>query len=220
MGKSNKIISEFQLEGQFLGFILKSGYKPKMMRLQTATGEYWIKIPKSLRSDLVRAELYNQLKPGDRIQATGSSILSLKNGTIKLIADQVLLPQQPPLTPPSKRGEASATGQEHLTPTPTVPVETVTPGAACSQKKKCSILVCQKSDCRKRGGEEIAIALEEQLQELGISDQVKIKKTGCMSRCKHAPNVVVMPDKTRYTRLDPEEVPQLIEKHFAPVAMT
>lgn len=207
MSKSNKIISGFQLEGRFLGFILKSGYKPKMMRLETATGEYWIKVPKSLRDELVRAELYNQLKPGDRIQAAGESILSLKNGTIKLIADRVQLGDR-----------RDVIGQVHSTPT--MPVERVTGGAPCDRKKKCSILVCQKSDCRKRGGEEIAIALEEQLEEFGLSDQVQIKKTGCMSRCKHAPNVVVMPDKTRYSRLDPEEIPQLIEKHFAPVAMT
>jgi (2Fe-2S) ferredoxin len=207
MGKSNKIVSEFQLEGQFLGFILKDGYKPKMIRLETATGEFWIKVPKSLRDELVRAELYNRLKPGDRIQAAGESILSLKNGTIKLIADRVQLGDR-----------RDVTAQER--PTPTMPVESVTGGATCDRKKKCSVLVCQKSDCRKRGGEEIAIALEEQLQELGMSDQVKIKKTGCMSRCKHAPNVVVMPDKARYSRLDPEEIPQLIEKHFAPVAMT
>ncbi len=205
MGKSNKIVSQFQLEGQFLGFILKDGYKPKMIKLEAATGEFWIKVPKSLRDELVRAELDNQLKPGDRIQATGASILSLKNGTIKLIADQV-----------HKSDRLSS----NSTTVPNVPVESVTPGNPCGQKKKCSILVCQKSDCRKSGGEKIAIALEEQLQELGMSDQVKIKKTGCMSRCKHAPNVVVMPDKTRYSRLDPEEIPQLIEKHFAPVAMT
>jgi NADH:ubiquinone oxidoreductase subunit E len=217
MGKSNKIISEFQLEGRFLGFILKSGYKPKMMRLETGSGEYWIKVPKSLRNELVRAELYNQLKPGDRIHTTGESILSLKNGTIKLIADQVQLPNH-------RYSTERATERQPVTPTPTMPVEGVsvngTRGAACSQKKKCSILVCQKSDCRKRGGEEIAIALEEQLEELGLSDQVKIKKTGCMSRCKQAPNVVVMPDKTRYSRLNPEEIPQLIEKHFADRVMT
>lgn len=199
MGKSHKIISEFQLEGRFVGFILKDGYKPKTIRLETATGEYWIKLPKSLREEVLRDQLYNRLKPGDRIYATGESILSLKNGTVKLIADEIQWPNSDRVS--------------------TMPVESSNPANPCGQKKKCRILVCQKSDCRKRGGETIAIALEQQLEELGLSDQVQIKKTGCMSRCKHAPNVVVMPDKTRYSRLGPEEIPELIEKHFAPEAI-
>ena len=198
MGKSDKIISEFQLEGRFLGFILKDGYKPKTLRLETATREYWIKLPKSLREEVLRDKLYDRLKPGDRIYATGESVLSLKNGTVKLIADEIQWPNSDRLEP--------------------IPVESSNPANPCRQKKKCRILVCEKSDCRKRGAAKIAIALQDQLDELGLSDRVQIKKTGCMSRCKHAPNVVVMPDKTRYSRLGPEEIPELIEKHFAPVA--
>jgi (2Fe-2S) ferredoxin len=216
MSKSHKIVSEFNLAGQFFGFILKDGYQPKMLRLNTNSGEYWIKVPKELRGDLVRAELYNQLKPGDRIQVNGQSIRSMKNGTIKLVADRVQLPTNhfspiSPTSPISPSSQPSAT--------PTMPCSS-TANATGSQQKKCSILVCDKSDCRKRGGEEIAIALEEQLQELGLGDRVQIKKTGCMSRCKQAPNVVVMPDKTRYSGLDVAEIPELIEKHFPVTAMT
>ncbi len=210
MSKSHKIVSEFNLAGQFFGFILKDGYQPKMLRLNTNSGEYWIKVPKELRGDLVRAELYNQLKPGDRIQVTGESIRSVKDGTIKLVADRVQLPTNH-FSPISPTSQPSAP--------PTMPCSP-TPNASCGQQKKCSILVCSKSDCRKRGGEEIAIALEEQLQELGLGDRVQIKKTGCMSRCKQAPNVVVMPDKTRYSGLDVAEIPELIEKHFPVTAMT
>lgn len=212
MSKSHKIVSEFNLAGQFFGFIFKDGYQPKMLRLNTNSGEYWIKVPKELRGDLVRAELYNQLKPGDRIQVNGQSIRSIKNGTIKLVADRVQLP-------------TDQTGHASRTPEPSAqPTMPCTVAATCNQQspqqKKCSILVCDKSDCRKRGGEEIAIALEEQLQELGLGDRVQIKKTGCMSRCKQAPNVVVMPDKTRYSGLDVAEIPELIEKHFPVTAMT
>lgn len=204
MSKSHKIVSEFNLVGQFFGFILKDGYQPKMLRLKTPSGEYWIKVPKELRGDLVRAELYNQLKPGDRIQVAGKSILSVKDGTIKLVAARVQ-PTHHPLS--------------HASRTPNMPCSSIK-NATDGQQKKCSILVCHKSDCRKRGGEEIAIALEEQLQELGLGDRVQIKKTGCMSRCKQAPNLVVMPDKTRYSGLDVREIPELIEKHFPTAAMS
>jgi (2Fe-2S) ferredoxin len=34
-----------------------------------------------------------------------------------------------------------------------------------------------------------------------------------MKQCKAGPNVV-MPDKTRYTRIDAEEIPTVLDKHF------
>jgi (2Fe-2S) ferredoxin len=34
-----------------------------------------------------------------------------------------------------------------------------------------------------------------------------------MKQCKAGPNVV-MPDKTRYTRIGAEEIPDIIDKHF------
>ncbi|OBQ32475.1 MAG: (Fe-S)-binding protein, partial [Anabaena sp. CRKS33] len=42
---------------------------------------------------------------------------------------------------------------------------------------------------------------------------VAIKGTGCMKNCKAGPNLV-MPDKTRYSKVKAEQVPALINKHF------
>jgi hypothetical protein len=51
MGKF-KQVSDFELNGCFLGFAAKDGYKLKYLRLSTDAGEYCIKIPKDLRSTL------------------------------------------------------------------------------------------------------------------------------------------------------------------------
>jgi len=40
-----------------------------------------------------------------------------------------------------------------------------------------------------------------------------------MKRCKAGPNLV-MPDKTRYTKISPKAVPALIDQHFTPAAAT
>ena len=61
-------------------------------------------------------------------------------------------------------------------------------------------MVCQKSDCMKRGGKAVCQALEAALSDRGLEDQVTIKGTGCMKNCKAGPNLV-MPDKTRYSRI-------------------
>ncbi|MDZ4871365.1 MAG: hypothetical protein CLLPBCKN_000753 [Chroococcidiopsis cubana SAG 39.79] len=91
--------------------------------------------------------------------------------------------------------------------TPATPVKRQT-------KAKASILVCQKSDCVKRGANGVCKALQASLNERGLENEVEIKPTGCLKQCKAGPNVVVMPDKTRYTRVQTEQVAELIDKHF------
>jgi (2Fe-2S) ferredoxin len=82
-------------------------------------------------------------------------------------------------------------------------------------KKTETILICQKSDCCKLGAKAIATALTHEIQTQGLSNQVTVKGTGCMKRCKAGPNIV-MPDKTRYTKISAKAVPAIIEQHFAP----
>ncbi|MCV3212277.1 (2Fe-2S) ferredoxin domain-containing protein [Plectonema radiosum NIES-515] len=79
---------------------------------------------------------------------------------------------------------------------------------------KATILVCQKSDCMKRGGTGVCRALESALSDRSLSNEVTIKGTGCMKNCKAGPNLV-MPDKTRYSRIQEKQVPALLDKHFA-----
>jgi (2Fe-2S) ferredoxin len=89
------------------------------------------------------------------------------------------------------------------------------PVATSKSSKPETILICQKSDCCKLGAKAIATALQTAIQEQGLADQVIVKGTGCMKRCKAGPNLV-MPDKTRHTKISPKAIPALVEQHFAP----
>lgn len=66
----------------------------------------------------------------------------------------------------------------------------------------------------KRGGKELCHALQKALGDRNLDSQITIQGTGCMKNCKAGPNLV-MPDKTRYSRIQAEQVPALIDKHFA-----
>lgn len=186
MSHSKTRSSEFVLEGVFLGFAAEKGYKLKLLRLSTATGEQIVKLPKELRP-----LLYRSLMPGMAVRVMGSQKWNSEAGCFKLKAYQVSplgladMPQQS-----SKQGQPQA----------------AEPAKAC-------ILVCQKSDCCKRGGRALTAALQQELDDRGLADQVKIKGTGCMKRCKAGPNLV-MPDKTRYSNLRASDVPALIDEHF------
>lgn len=190
MGKiKNSQISEFRLEGRFLGFVVEDGYKIKQMQVATAEGECEIKLAKELRAALSR----QVLTPGVWVQVTGEKKLKPETGEVKL------------------KGYTVAIAGPNPTPTVISPTEEPTKPQAC-------ILVCQKSDCCKRGAMQVCQALAAELRDRGLEDQVTIKGTGCMKQCKAGPHIVIVPDKTAYRRLDASEIPDIIEKHFVPVA--
>jgi (2Fe-2S) ferredoxin len=214
MYKSGKQVSEFSLEGEILSLIIEDGYKLKYLRISSDRKvEYFVKISKELRSFLAPV-----LTPGLRVQVAGEKELNLKNGKIKLKASSLTL----------ARGHNDRS-PEHLDST-SVPAGVLTsvgktevssPSAdqtvKAAAKTQTKILVCQKSDCQKRGGAAVCKALENALKARGLEEQVTVQGTGCLKQCKAGPNIVVMPDKTRYSRIKPAEVPAIVDKHFAVV---
>ncbi|MEO1428919.1 MAG: (2Fe-2S) ferredoxin domain-containing protein [Cyanobacteria bacterium J06633_8] len=195
MGKSHhKETSEFCLQGRFLDFVIKDGYKLKGLLLETSEGERYIKLAKHLRHSF---DL--RLPPGSWLQVVGEKKYDTKTGEIKLKAEGVMAARQ----------QAEIT-QEVLA----IPSEKKEEKSAKPPKAN-SILVCQKSSCMKRGGKKLCQALAASISERGLEGQVAIKGTGCMKKCKAGPNLI-MPDKTRYTKIQAEQVSTLMDKHFGP----
>lgn len=196
MGKSHrKEVSEFCLEGRFLEFKIKDGYKLKGLLLGTPEGEIYVKLAKHLRHafDL-------RLPPGTWLQVVGEKKYDSKTGEIKLKAERIMACHQ------------EVNGREEILPRP---VEKPQENKKQKSAKGSTILVCQKSSCMKRGGKKLCQALAASISERGLEDQVNIKGTGCMKQCKAGPNLI-MPDKTRYTKIQAEQVSTLMDKHFGP----
>lgn len=183
--------TEFRFSGKFLGYVFKDGYKIKRLNIATENGEYSIKMTK-----LARASLRQTLLPGDQIQVGGWQKFDRAKNALKFKAYWI----QP----------LETIAQLELA------VSTPQPTDSKSRPSKQSILVCQKSSCLKRGGKAICGAIEQALSDRGLEDQVTLKSTGCMKACGKVP-VVMMPEKTRYTKLDPKDVGTLIDEHFTPV---
>ena len=181
-------VSKFSIEGQFLSFDFEDGYKLKYLRLGTSEGECCIKLCEELWANF---EL--RLTPGDWLQVLGEKKLDRGTDRLELKAQQVI-----PATS-SHTETASVSVKE-------IPV-----------KSKPSILVCQKSDCMKRGGKAICQALQAALNAYGLEGQVTIKGTGCMKNCKAGPNLI-MPDKTRHSRIQAAQIPALMDKYLVAIA--
>lgn len=190
MSNCKQEYTQFNAVGQLLDFIIKDGYKIKYLRLNVKEREYWVKLPKELRQ-----ELDPEIAPGCWIEVNGLSKVCAKTGKLKLKAEEVR-----PTLPLLERETCPKIYQ---------------PETARSRKPTASILVCQKSDCWKRGGKAMCQAIEACLRDNGLEDKVQVKRTGCLKRCSKGPNMVVLPDKANYTRVKPQEIPVLLEKHFA-----
>ncbi len=217
MYKSGKQVSEFSLEGEILSLIVEDGYKLKYLRIRSDIGvEFLVKLSKELRSFLAPV-----LTPGLRVQVAGEKELNLKNGKIKLKARSLTLARGNNDPSPEQLDSSSVPAGVLMCERTIAKTEVTTPIAAKTEKAaaktQTKILVCQKSDCQKRGSAAVCKALENALNARGLEEQVTVQGTGCLKQCKAGPNIVVMPDKTRYSRISPAEIPAIIDKHFAVV---
>lgn len=200
MGKSHrKETSEFCLEGRFLEFVIKDGYKLKGLLLSTPEGELYIKLAKHLR-----AAFDLRLPPGTWLQVVGEKKYYKDTGEVKFKAQRVM----------AARGSTMETSEKIGSIATEKPKETVARNNTKSNKSN-NILVCQKSSCMKRGGKKLCQAIAASISERGLEDKVTIKGTGCMKQCKAGPNLI-MPDKTRYSKIQAEQVSTLMDKHFGP----
>ena len=182
---TNLQVTEFCFEGRFLDFVIKDGYKLKGLLLWTSEGECYIKLAKHLRSAF---DL--RLPQGTWLQVVGTKQYNAKKDQVTLVAERVM----------AASADMGTVTAQNLAKTKPDKVQT--------------ILVCQKSDCMKRGGKALCQALESELTNHGLENSVAIKGTGCMKNCKAGPNLV-MPDKTRYSKVKAEQVADLIDKHFS-----
>ena len=180
----------FCLEGQFEGFMAGGKSPFKYLSLRNPHGQYAVKLPKS-----VRMMLFRYLQVGDSIRVVGEQSTDPETGEPRFKAKEVVrIKPLAVVTNPTK---------ELLQPAPPKP-----------KGKPAKILICQKSTCRKRGAAQVCRAVEATLANHGLADTVQVKLTGCMDKCKAGPNMVVMPDKQRYTKVKPAQVPNLIGQHF------
>ncbi len=185
--------TEFSLVGIVNQVVVSKKGRAKEIELKTEEGDYNLKIPRS-----VYKKINHEIHPEMEVKVKVKAKFCLKTAKIKLKVEKL----------------------SKISPSPTIilPTDTKTPLLIAKNAKiappKSKILICQKSTCWKQGGEDIYEQLNQELENQGLAACVMIKKTGCMGHCKKAPNLVVLPDQTRYHQFDDENVGQLICRHF------
>lgn len=70
------------------------------------------------------------------------------------------------------------------------------------------VWVCQNQTCLRHGAEKVLQAfLDAEISEI-------VMETGCMGQCSVGPTVRVTPDETWYYRVQPQDVPNIVEQHL------
>ena len=76
------------------------------------------------------------------------------------------------------------------------------------------ILVCGGTGCTSSGSARIITAFEKELEAVGLSEEVKVIRTGCFGLCALGPIVVVYPEGAFYSMVKPEDVHEIVEEHL------
>ena len=75
------------------------------------------------------------------------------------------------------------------------------------------ILICGGTGCISAESDVIADRFSEELERVGMTDEVQVLKTGCFGFCEKGPIVKVLPDSTFYVEVKPDDVEELVNEH-------
>jgi NADH:ubiquinone oxidoreductase subunit F (NADH-binding)/(2Fe-2S) ferredoxin len=81
-------------------------------------------------------------------------------------------------------------------------------------KYRANLLLCAGTGCVASGTAKVKTALEQELKNRGLANEIKIVLTGCNGFCAEGPVMLVYPEEIFYQKLTVEDIPKLVEEHF------
>ncbi len=76
------------------------------------------------------------------------------------------------------------------------------------------VLVCGGTGCTSSGSQQIMKALQEEIARCGLSEEVAVVQTGCHGLCALGPIMIVYPEGTFYSMVQPEYIPEIVSEHL------
>ncbi len=76
------------------------------------------------------------------------------------------------------------------------------------------VLICGGTGCSASGSANIREALETEIAEAGLAEEVKVVQTGCFGLCALGPIMIVYPEGSFYSRVTVEDVPEIVSEHL------
>ncbi len=79
---------------------------------------------------------------------------------------------------------------------------------------RAHVLICGGTGCTSSGSVSIQEAFTKSIEEAGLAEEVKLVQTGCFGLCALGPVVIVYPDGTFYSRVEVDDVKEIVNEHL------
>ncbi len=79
---------------------------------------------------------------------------------------------------------------------------------------RSQVLICGGTGCTSSGSKALIKEFEDRIAENGLADEVKVVRTGCFGLCALGPVVIVYPDGTFYSRVQKDDVQEIVSEHL------
>ena len=79
---------------------------------------------------------------------------------------------------------------------------------------RAHVLICGGTGCTSSGSNKIIDAFNENIKANGLEEEVKVVQTGCFGLCALGPVVIVHPDGTFYSRVEADDVAEIVTEHL------
>ena len=76
------------------------------------------------------------------------------------------------------------------------------------------VLVCGGTGCTSSGSPQIMEALKHEIKKQGLEEEVAVVETGCHGLCALGPIMIVYPDATFYSMVQPGDIPEIVSEHL------
>lgn len=78
------------------------------------------------------------------------------------------------------------------------------------------IFVCENTRpegaCCSPRGELLRGVLKKKVEELGLSSEIRVSRSGCLDVCADGPNILLMPDNLWFKKVEMKDIPTILEK--------
>ncbi len=87
-------------------------------------------------------------------------------------------------------------------------------GAAATTGIKAHIMVCGGTGCTSSKSPEIIAEFHKHLEANGLANSIKVIQTGCFGLCAVGPIVVIYPEGSFYSMIEPKDVERIVTEHL------